>query len=94
MPRTVIHRAEELLSHFEGNESEPRPQRTNGKNHGRNGQQAANGLEQGNMFSLVATEEHPVMAEIRALKVMELNPLEALNKLYELQQKISKSPEV
>jgi DNA mismatch repair protein MutS len=90
MPRTVIHRAEELLSHFEGNESEPKAQRSNGKKHG---QQSANGLEQGNLFTLVATEEHPTLAEIRALKVMELNPLEALNKLYELQQKIARLPE-
>jgi hypothetical protein len=33
--------------------------------------------------------EHPALAELRQLKVMELSPLEAINKLYELQQKIN-----
>ncbi len=36
---------------------------------------------------LTPEAEHPALAALRALKVMELSPLEAINKLYELQQK-------
>jgi DNA mismatch repair protein MutS len=92
LPRSVIHRAEELLAKLEGEEPELRARsRRNG--HARaNGNGNSNG--NGQQMSLFApapvalqTEEHPVLAALRDLNIMELSPLEAINKLYELQQK-------
>lgn len=36
------------------------------------------------------TDEHPVVEELRKLDISQMTPLEAINKLYELQQKVGK----
>ncbi len=92
LPRSAIHRAEELLLKLEGDEPELRPRPR------RNGHAKANSNGNGQQMSLFAptalalqSEEHPVVSELRDLNIMELSPLEAINKLYELQQKATQS---
>ncbi|HEX2915221.1 MAG TPA: DNA mismatch repair protein MutS [Chloroflexia bacterium] len=96
LPRTVIRRAEELLQILESqkDEMEARSAGTAPFRSSRNGNhKAAHADEQMSLFAPVATVEaltlveNPVVEELRALNVMELSPLEAINKLYELQQK-------
>lgn len=99
LPRPVIRRSEELLAILESQRAEleahaasPRPPapKTNGHHHVLDAQL--------NLFAPTATAlqekeaeaEHPALTALRALKVMELSPLEAINKLYELQQKLNK----
>jgi DNA mismatch repair protein MutS len=36
---------------------------------------------------LFSTEPHPVVKEVRQLKIDEMSPLEAINKLYQLQRR-------
>ena len=38
-------------------------------------------------MTLFAAEQHPLIEEIKALAIDELTPIEAISKLYELQQK-------
>jgi len=90
LPRSLIHRAEELLMKLEGDEPElrPRPRRNGAAKVSANG----NGHSQMNFFASTAVAlprpaDHPAITELRDLNVMELSPLEAINKLYELQQK-------
>ena len=40
----------------------------------------------GEQLSFFGPETHPLVEDLRDLKIEELSPLEALNKLYELQQ--------
>jgi DNA mismatch repair protein MutS len=74
LPAAVIHRAEELLKEMEAA-----------------AQRVPVGSGQRTVFvkqlPLFGAEEHPVIAELRALDVSVLSPLEAINKLYELQHK-------
>ncbi|MDB5081255.1 MAG: mutS [Chloroflexi bacterium] len=98
LPRPVIRRSEELLALLENQRAELEalsaaslPGRS-----GRNGAaKAAAGetRQQMNLFAPAATlpPEHPALEELRQLKVMELSPLEAINKLYELQQKVKQA---
>lgn len=44
----------------------------------------------GQQLSFLGPEIHPVVEALQALKVEELSPLEALNKLFELQQQVKK----
>ncbi|MEI7553738.1 DNA mismatch repair protein MutS [Candidatus Chlorohelix sp.] len=92
LPRSVIHRAEELLAQLEGIE----------KNESRRGRsrkaaRPLNGYDESAQMSLFsdsirqAETEHPLLAELRELNIMELSPIEAINKLYELQQKSLKT---
>ncbi len=99
LPRPVIRRSEELLrllENLKAGAEPPKPRSANGN--GRNGHPAdhlqaalfstletANGGP--NLAVQVAETEHPALTALRQLKVMELSPLEAINKLYELQQK-------
>jgi transcriptional regulator with XRE-family HTH domain len=41
-------------------------------------------------MTLLASEPHPLVEEIKQLAIDELTPIEAINKLYELQQKAHK----
>ncbi len=41
-------------------------------------------------MTLFAAEQHPLIEEIKALAIDELTPIEAISKLYELQQKAKK----
>ena len=38
-------------------------------------------------MTLLAAESHPLVDELKALAIEELTPIEAISKLYELQQK-------
>ena len=74
MPKPVINRANEILAELENNslfQDEKKQIR-----------QAFSGVQ----LSFFAPETHPLVESLKALKIEELSPLEALNKLYELQQ--------
>jgi len=73
LPSPVIHRAEEILKDLE-----KATQRV----------PAGSGRRVIKVQQLALFQEpHPVLEELRKLDVMSMSPLEALNKLYELQQK-------
>jgi DNA mismatch repair protein MutS len=77
LPRSVIHRAQEVLSDLEGNHQPRIPQ-------GRKGRRpTAPPPEQTRLFG----SKPPVLDELIKLDLNSLTPLEALNKLYELQKK-------
>ncbi|NLG48814.1 MAG: DNA mismatch repair protein MutS [Chloroflexi bacterium] len=80
LPREVIRRAEELLKELE-NGSQPVTTNTAKTRHVREVRQLA----------LFPAKPHPVVELLRELDVMGMSPLEALNKLYELQQKANDS---
>jgi DNA mismatch repair protein MutS len=72
IPRAVINRATELLSELEDHyDWRERRQRVR--------EVAAQQLP------LFSTEPHPIVEEIRRLKIDEISPLEAISKLYQLQ---------
>ena len=68
VPRSVVHRAEELLAQLESGEFRP-------------GTPAPEPHQ-----PLLFADEHPAMEELRGLDVSTMTPLEAINKLYELQR--------
>jgi DNA mismatch repair protein MutS len=77
IPRPVIHRAEEILVELE-----------------RKGDAKARRKAMKDMvvpttmqMTLFASEQHPLVEEIKNLEIDELTPIEAISKLYELQQK-------
>jgi DNA mismatch repair protein MutS len=74
IPRAVINRAAEILSELE-DYSDLREKRQ------RVGEVAVQQLP------LFGTEPHPVVEEIRQLKIDEMSPLEAISKLYQLQRR-------
>jgi DNA mismatch repair protein MutS len=76
LPRSVIHRAEEVLTTLESN------RQRNGSQQKEKGAQP----EQLNMFSAPS----PIVNEISELDLNSMTPLEALNKLYELKQKVKR----
>jgi DNA mismatch repair protein MutS len=99
LPKSVIHRAEELLELLEASNQKQKsraalanpPKNKSGNNHNHNGQShssADSPLAPINSSSANSYLQNPLMDEIRALRVMEFSPLEAINKLYELQQKL------
>jgi DNA mismatch repair protein MutS len=73
VPRAVINRATEILSELEDHYDWQEKRR-------RVGEVAVRQLP------LFSTEPHPVVEEIRQLKVDEMSPLEAISALYELQR--------
>ncbi len=77
VPRAVTRRAEEILRELENDE---RPSR------GREGRRPAGPSVSAGQLPLFA-EPDPVLEELQALDVLALSPLEALTKLFELQQK-------
>jgi DNA mismatch repair protein MutS len=75
IPRAVINRATEILSELEDHyDWRERRQRV--------GEVAVQQLP------LFSTEPHPVVKEVRQLKIDEMSPLEAINKLYQLQRTV------
>jgi len=74
IPRAVIHRATEILSELEDH------------NHWRERRQKVKevAIQQ---LPLFRTEPHPIVEEIRHLKIDEMSPLEAISKLYQLQRR-------
>jgi DNA mismatch repair protein MutS len=79
IPRAVINRATEILNDLEDH-YDRREERERVR------EAAAQQL------SLFSTEPHPVVKEIRQLKIDEMSPLEAINRLYQLQQEIDEEP--
>ncbi len=75
VPKAVVNRATEILAELEGDQK-LREKRQRG--------QQTSPAQQLSLFSL---EPHPVVEELRDLAVDEMSPLEAINKLYELQRK-------
>jgi len=81
IPRPVIHRAEEILAELE--------QRGDAKARRKAMQEIqAPAVTQMTLFS---AEQHPLIEEIKQLAIDELTPIEAIGKLYELQQKARKA---
>ncbi|MGE5653373.1 MAG: DNA mismatch repair protein MutS [Bacillota bacterium] len=78
LPRLVINRAKQILAELENNEQVKM----------RHEVAAASSLSSTPQLSLLAMEEHPVVQELRQLDVMTMTPIEALNRLYQLQQKV------
>lgn len=79
LPPAVLQRAREILALLESSEEFKRGQSAVAAT-GRRRRTAA-------QMSLFTPEADPLVEELRALKVMEMTPLEALNKLYELHEK-------
>ncbi len=76
MPRAVVNRANEILTDLEETQAEQRE---------RVRQQFRSAARQ---LALFSTEPHPAIQTLQELKVDELSPLEALNKLYEMKQMV------
>jgi DNA mismatch repair protein MutS len=74
LPKTVIHRAEELLEELEA---------------GQNGAVIKPRVVQPKQLSFLS-ESDPVMQELRDIDISAMTPLEAINKLYELQRRVGK----
>jgi DNA mismatch repair protein MutS len=79
LPAEVLTRAREILALLESREEFKRGQ----------AEVAASGRRRQSLaqVSLFESGPDPLIVELQQLKVMELTPLEALNKLYELQEK-------
>jgi DNA mismatch repair protein MutS len=75
VPKAVINRAAEILAELESDQK-LREKRERVKQ--------TFAAQQLSLFSL---EPHPLLEELRDLKVDEMSPLEAINKLYDLQRK-------
>lgn len=73
LPKAVVDRAQEILGELEASGAAG-PRRSS----------AAPTLYQLPLFS----RENPIIADIRALDINALSPLDALNKLYELQERV------
>lgn len=80
IPRPVIHRAEEILVELE--------RKGDAKTRRKAMQDIA--VPTALQMTLFAAEQHPLIEEIKALAIDELTPIEAISKLYELQQKAKK----
>jgi len=80
IPRPVIHRAEEILVELE--------RKGDAKVRRKAMQDIA--VPTALQMTLFAAEQHPLVEEIKALAIDELTPIEAISKLYELQQKAKK----
>lgn len=74
IPKPVINRAHEILMTLENDSARVAEQERI--------RDSFSGLQ----LSFLAPETHPVVETLQALKIEEMSPLEALNKLYELQQ--------
>ncbi|HEU0001403.1 MAG TPA: DNA mismatch repair protein MutS [Ktedonobacteraceae bacterium] len=80
IPRPVIHRAEEILAELEQ------------KGDARTRRKAMRDMETPSVLqmTLFSAEPHPLIEELKQLAIDELTPIEAIGKLYDLQQKARK----
>jgi DNA mismatch repair protein MutS len=80
IPRPVIHRAEEILAELEH------------KGDAKTRRRAMRDIETPSLLqmTLFSAEQHPVIEELKQLAIDELTPIEAIGKLYDLQQKARK----
>lgn len=77
IPRPVIHRAEEILEELEHK----------GDAKARRKAMRDMTMPAAWQMTLLAAEPHPLIEELKSLAIDELTPIEAISKLYELQQK-------
>jgi DNA mismatch repair protein MutS len=77
IPRPVIHRAQEILEELE----------RKGEAKARRKAMRDITMPAAWQMTLLAAEAHPLVEEIKSLSIDELTPMEAISKLYELQQK-------
>ena len=82
LPRPVVHRAEEVLEELESGNDQKGAGRVRRPQRGRRTQKESS-PEQLPLFN----ERSPVLEELSKLDVSSMTPLEAITKLYELQQK-------
>jgi DNA mismatch repair protein MutS len=80
IPRPVIHRAEQILAELE--------QKGDARAHRKAMQEIATPSVM--QMTLFSAEQHPLVEELKQLAIDELTPIEAIGKLYELQQKARK----
>jgi DNA mismatch repair protein MutS len=78
LPRSVVNRAQEVLSELEEGRAGGRPESTS-----RNARRKEAPGQQMPLFQ----KESPIVSELENLDINSLSPLEALNRLYELQNK-------
>ena len=81
LPRSVVHRAQEVLDELESEGRVPQ------KKTGRRGKKKEASTVQIPMFG----QKSPVLEELEKLEIDSLTPLEALTRLYELQRKARES---
>lgn len=77
LPRSVISRAKDILAELENHEQVKTRREVAATSSRRDDPQ----------LSLMAMDEHPVVQQLRQMDVMTMTPIEALNMLYQLQQK-------
>ena len=77
IPRPVIHRAEEILEELE-QKGDARARRKAMKDMT---------MPVAWQMTLLASDQHPLVEELKTIAIDELSPIEAINKLYELQRK-------
>lgn len=82
LPKEVIERAGEILKDLESNGSAKKAVGKGAK---------VNERTQTLQMTLFESEKHPVMEELEKLDTSVMSPIEALNKLYELQKKAAKN---
>ncbi len=82
IPRPVIHRAEEILEELEHK----------GDAKARRKAMRDMTMPAAWQMTLLAAEAHPLIEELKTLAIDELTPIEAISKLYELQQKAKREP--
>ncbi len=82
IPRPVIHRAEEILQELEHK----------GDAKARRKAMRDMPMPAAWQMTLLAAEPNPLVEEIKNLAIDELTPIEAISKLYELQQKAKREP--
>jgi DNA mismatch repair protein MutS len=91
LPSEVLQRAKEILSHLEAHGLDHQGVSTAGK--AKKSQKILKNNLQLTLFTPISSPEppsqpHPVIEELKSLNVNTLTPLEALNKLAELQKKV------
>ncbi|HEY6408620.1 MAG TPA: DNA mismatch repair protein MutS, partial [Ktedonobacteraceae bacterium] len=77
IPRPVIHRAEEILEELE-HKGDAKARRKAMKDMA---------MPVAWQMTLLASDQHPLVEELKSIAIDELSPIEAINKLYELQRK-------
>jgi DNA mismatch repair protein MutS len=82
IPRPVIHRAQEILEELE----------RKGDAKTRRKAMSEMTMPAAWQMTLFAAEPHPLIEELKNLAINELTPIEAISKLYELQQKAKREP--
>jgi DNA mismatch repair protein MutS len=78
IPRPVIHRAQEILEELE-HKGDARMRRKTMR---------TMPMPAAFQMTLFASEQHPLLEELKTLAIDELTPIEAISKLYELQQRV------